>query len=32
LIFFLASAPLQLIAPKPQKKANKPGRRMVETR
>jgi len=32
LIFFLASAPLQLIAPKPQKKANKPGRRIVETR
>jgi hypothetical protein len=38
LMFFLASGPLQLVAPKPQgkgnkeKKANKPARRMAETR
>jgi hypothetical protein len=32
LLFFLASGPLQLIAPKPQKKAGKPARRAVETR
>jgi hypothetical protein len=32
LMFFLASGPLQLVAPKPQKKANKSARRAVETR
>jgi hypothetical protein len=32
LMFFLASGPLQLVAPKPQKKANKPARRLAETR
>jgi hypothetical protein len=38
LMFFLASGPLQLVAPKPQgkvnkeKKSNKPARRMMETR
>jgi hypothetical protein len=31
-MFFLASGPLQLVAPKPQKKANKSARRAVETR
>lgn len=32
LLFFLASGPLQLVAPKPQKKAGKSARRAVETR